>query len=225
MSSRPDANDPKTLRYRFRSKRFARVEALLRDILKKQDEVQVLDVGGRRKYWAYMPDDLRPKVNITIINLDSEQSKFASSTDDLRVEFAVGNGCSLPQFEDGQFDLTHSNSVIEHVGSLANMERFASETRRVGKAYYVQAPHLWFPIEPHFGVPFFQYLPSPTRAQILNRVKVGFTDKMDYAESLEYIDSIILPDRTMMKRLFPDGELHRERFVGLTKSLTMIRPL
>lgn len=199
---------------------------MLREILDQQDEVTVLDVGGRRKYWAYLPKDLRPRVQITIINLDSEQKKFESTSDTLRVDFAVGNGCSLPQFADGEFDLVHSNSVIEHVGSLANMERFASETRRVGKAYYVQAPHLWFPLEPHFGVPFFHYLPTPTRAQLLNRTKVGFTRKVDsYAEALEYIDSIILPDRTMMMRLFVDGELHRERFIGLTKSFTMTRSL
>ena len=200
------------------------VEVLLREILERQGEVRVLDVGGRRKYWAYMSQELHTKVDITILNLASEQTKFSASSDELRVRFAVGNGCSLPQYDDGEFDLVHSNSVIEHVGSLANMERFASESRRVGKAYYVQAPHLWFPLEPHFGVPFFQFLPAPTRAQFLNRSKIGFTQKVeDYAEALEYIDSIILPDRAMMKRLFPDGELHRERFLGLTKSLTMTR--
>ncbi|HWS70973.1 MAG TPA: class I SAM-dependent methyltransferase, partial [Thermoanaerobaculia bacterium] len=64
-----------------------------------------------------------------------------------------------------------SNSVLEHV---ADMPAMAREIRRVGRRWYVQTPNRWFPVEPHFLVPFFQFLPIATRAWLLTRFDLGW---------------------------------------------------
>ena len=220
---RPDANDPRSLRYRFRQRRFRRIEAMIRELLATQDEVTILDVGGRGDYWERLPADLRPHVAITLVNFEAELEEFAQDSEDLRITSTVGDGCHMPQYADDSFDIAHSNSVIEHVGSLTNMARFAAETRRIGRHYYVQAPYLWFPLEPHFGVPLLHWLPGPTRAQLTHRFSVGFSERIEsYEESLAEADFINLVDRTLMKKLFPEADHERERFALLTKSLIAV---
>ena len=221
---RIDATDPNTIRYKFRKKRFAKIEATIREFLTAQEDVKVLDIGGRRDYWEYLSADLRPKVHITLVNFEYELENYDENVDGLQFELCVGDGCDLPQFEDQSFDLVHSNSVIEHVGSMARMAQFAKETRRLGRAYYVQTPYLWFPLEPHFGVPFFHWLPAPSRAQLVHKFNVGFSNKIEnFEDALAEIDTINLVDKGLMKRLFPEATLMRERFALMTKSLIMLK--
>lgn len=220
---RSDSNNPKSLRYKFRRKRFLRIEAAIRDCLASQDMVSVLDVGGRKDYWQGLSEDLRNKVHITLLNRKEDFEDFPGQVDDIKFDAVIGDGCHMPQFADQSFDLVHSNSVIEHVGSLTNMKRFAAETRRVGRTYYVQAPYLWFPIEPHFGVPFLHWLPGPARAQITHRFSVGYAEKFEYDFALSEADSIKLVDKMLMQKLFPDADMHKEKFALMTKSLIMVK--
>jgi len=222
---RIDAMDPTTIRYKFRSKRFRRVEAMIRGVLEQQDKCTILDVGGRRDYWSYLPKDLRDKVEITLVNFEEELENYIENVEGLNLTNVVGNGCDMPQYEDQSFDIAHSNSVIEHVGSLANMYAFAKETRRIGRAYYVQAPYLWFPLEPHFGVPFLHWLPGATRAQLTHKYNIGYSEKIeDYTEALSEADHINLVDKTLMTKLFPEAGLYKEKFALMTKSLIMLKP-
>ena len=222
---RPDATQPNSLRYKFRKKRFERIEAMIRDTLETQASVSILDIGGRRDYWDYLEPDLQSKTHITLVNFEQELTEFSEKSDELNLTSVVGDGCNMPQFEAGSFDIAHSNSVIEHVGSLANMVKYADEIRRVGKKYYVQAPYLWFFLDPHFGVPFIHWLPGPSRALLMHKYKVGFSNTPieDYREALTEADNIRLVDKALMKRLFPDSSLFKERFCLMTKSLIMVK--
>ena len=65
-------------------------------------------------------------------------------------------------FSDNEFDLVYCSSVIEHVVP-AKRAAFAAETRRVGRAWFVQTPALGFPVEPHSLLPFAHWLPSSLR--------------------------------------------------------------
>ena len=60
-------------------------------------------------------------------------------------------------FKDKSFDAVFSNSVIEHVGTFEDQKMMANEVIRVTNFYFIQTPNLYFPIEPHFLVPFFQF--------------------------------------------------------------------
>ena len=222
---RTDATDPKTLRYKFRKKRFQRIEAMITMRLETQDSVTILDIGGRRNYWHNLSEDLRSKVFITLVNFEEELTEYSEKSDTLNLTSIIGDGCAMPQFEDNSFDIAHSNSVIEHVGSLVKMGDFAAETRRIGKSYYIQAPYLWFPIDPHFGIPLIHWLPCPSRAYMMHKFKLGFSDTPipDYKEALSEADHIRLVDKTLMNNLFPDAEMFKERFCLLAKSLIMVK--
>jgi len=222
---RIDATDSKTIRYKFRKKRFEKVENLIRESLKVSDPVTVIDIGGRRDYWDYLSEDLRQHVIITTVNFEDELEDYSQKSSDLNIVQVVGDGCDLSQFSDNQFDISHSNSVIEHVGSFANMAKFSSESRRVAKRYYMQTPNLWFPLEPHFGVPFLHWLPAPTRIRLINKYAVGYSEKVEpIEEAIDEIDHLSLINASLVKTFFPDGEIHRERFALMTKSLITIGP-
>lgn len=223
---RPSVNDPRSRASRFRRRRFALIEALMAPMPARQPRLRVLDVGGRRDYWDLLDPEIAPRLSITILNNEPVEIESHIRPDDpIEVDYALGDACEMPQYADGSFDLVHSNSVLEHVGSLGNMARMADEVRRTARARYVQTPYLWFPIEPHYGVPFFHWLPGPTRAQLGWRRKIGYRSRMKtYRASLALADYTELVDQTLMRQLFPDAELVKERVALLVKSLIAARP-
>lgn len=125
--------------------------------------------------------------------------------------FLQADARALP-FDDGEFDVAYSNSVIEHLDP-ADRARFASEIRRVAGRYLVQTPNVWFPVEPHVLLPGFQFLPLAARRRLwgLGVSEDPFTD-------------IRLLDSAELRGLFPDAVIVRERFAGLTKSLVAVGP-
>jgi len=86
----------------------------------------------------------------------------------------VGDGRYLP-FRDGSFDIVFSNSVIEHISSPEDQQRFADEVRRTGRAYWVQTPDYRFPIEPRFELNY-HLLSLSRRDRVRLRVRVPGVD-------------------------------------------------
>ena len=207
----------------FREKRFAEVERLIRSVLEHRPEISILDVGGRGEYWHGLPADLRPKTRIVCLNFADELELYKSSDDDLRIENEVGDACDMPQYPDDSFDIVHSNSVIEHVGSLGKMVDFARETSRVGNAYYHQTPNFWFPVEPHYGVPFFHWLPDQFKLWLFTKMSIGYAPRCDLRTAIPRIDHTRMIGKFMMRDLFRDAVMKRERFGPLTKSIIMMR--
>lgn len=212
-----------SLQRRFRSSRFTVVEKIIRDALELKDEVAVLDCGGRSDYWEYLPKDLRDRTRITILNFQSELDLYPTTQSNLQVTEVEGDACCMPQYADKSFDLIHSNSVIEHVGSYMNMKRFADETRRVGIRYYLQTPNFWFPVDPHYAVPFFHWLPDCIQVYLFTVVNVGYARKCEFNVALGWVDSTKIVSAGMIRKLFPDATIRKERFLGLAKSTIAIR--
>jgi hypothetical protein len=130
------------------------------------------------------------------------------------VTVVKADGTALP-FGDGEFPIAFSNSVIEHVPKR-KQAAFAAEIRRVSERYYVQTPNRFFPVEPHYQFPFFQFLPERMQRALNKRFQLGFRPKGTF-------DEITLLSERDMKRLFPDAVIHREKVLGLTKSLMAVR--
>jgi hypothetical protein len=188
---------PHNLSNRFRQKRMRKFLALV----PSDRNVRILDLGGTAAYWRALPAlyDL-PNVEITILNLDGEEAV------DRNLTVRRGDACAtgLP---DMSFDVVHSNSVIEHVGDWSKMEAMAKEVRRLAPTYFVQTPNYWFPVEPHYKMPFVQYLPKALRRMVTG----------DDPERIRLLSA------REVRRLFPDAELWRERLGSFTKSVVAIR--
>src|SRR5688572_16171812 len=208
---RPQDSDPASLSHRLRKRRFAWIEQMLNEIIFERGFARVLDVGGRIQYWRLLDPALHPRVHVTVLNLPNEPQTGINAPPGMNIELRIGNACEMPEIADRTYDLCHSNSVIEHVGSLSNMALFAKETRRVSSAFYHQTPNLWFPIEPHYGVPFFHWLPKPIRATLLARRKIGYGGPApNFHAALEIADHTEIITPAVMRQIFPGAELLRE---------------
>lgn len=203
----------------YRARRLARFVALADDILRSKGECRILDMGGNRDYWL----DLEPvwkgrNFKFVLVNLQAER------LDDPRFEAHQGDCRAMPQYADNEFDIVHSNSVLEHVGKWADMRAFAGEIRRLAPRYFVQTPNYWFPMEPHFRSLFFHWLPEPMRVNKAMRRPLGaFPKAPSLDDAQRFIEDSNLLDARRFMHLFPDGKLERERAYGFTKSLIAVR--
>ena len=210
IKSLADNSAGDSLATKLRRARFALFLSLLK---KLEGHVEILDIGGTQEFWNLMTGGDPGDVRVTLLNIDRQP---ATSDKFLSVE---GDARSMPQFADKSFDVVFSNSVIEHVGSYADQARMANEVKRVGKRYFIQTPNKRFPLEPHFLVPFFQYLPSFLRAQMVHRFDVGWYKRIpDYSAAKAEVDSIQLLTRKKFEALFPGASIHVEKLWGLPKS-------
>jgi len=177
-------------------------------------ETRVLDVGGTPLNWLLA--GIRPRV--TLVNMPRALEPLPAG-----FEMVCATGCDLP-FADEAFDIVFSNSVIEHIGDPAARRLFADEVRRVGKSYWVETPHRWFPVEPHLCTPFLNFLPRRWQDWIVHRGTVWdllerpTPDRREYYIE-HYLNEVRLLDAGELSRLFPEARILRERFLGVTKSL------
>ena len=216
-----DYDDPRSLSMLLRARRLRPFLEMIDTVHRRNGAVRILDIGGRRNYWSAAPQDFLAARNCTIV-LGNTEAADRQPPDAVFSEVQE-DGCDLP-YEDGAFDLVHSNSVVEHVGDWRRMVAFAREVRRTGAGYFVQTPAFWFPWEPHYGFPFFAQLPRPLQRGLLMRRRMGFFDRAGSMEEAEAVlDGTRLLDAAQMRTLFPDADLERERIAGLTKSLIAVR--
>jgi hypothetical protein len=209
-----DYTNPQSLAYRLRRRRFGRFLELL-DPLPRP--VSILDVGGTETFWQMMGLDEQTGVDVTLLNV------FPCPTATPHVTSVVGDGCDLSCYDDGAFDVVFSNSVIEHVGSFDNQRRMAGEIRRVGRSYFVQTPNRYFPIEPHFQFPCFQFLPRRWQVKLLRSRSIGWYPPAESDEqAAAWASEIRLLTRRELGRLFPEAKLVAERYWGLAKSYVAI---
>jgi len=194
----------------LRRKRFVFFQTLIRQV---PPPIRILDVGGTQRFWDLMKFTASEQVQITLLNTAPiKVSRW-------HMEGRVADARDMSQFADREFDVVFSNSVIEHVGSVDDQRKMANEIRRVGKRYFVQTPNRGFPIEPHFVFPFFQFLPVPWRARLLQKFNLGWIARVpEYENAKLVVRSIRLLNRRDLEQLFPEAEIYRERLLGFTKS-------
>jgi hypothetical protein len=205
----------------YRRRRFAIFLELLEQVAAAKPAgapIRVLDIGGVKGYWEGLQDLWgHLPLDITIVNIGAEAAV------DGRYRIEGGDACALPH-PDQSFDLIHSNSVIEHVGTWAQMAAMAREVARLAPRYFVQTPNFWFPFEPHYRTLFFHWWPETVRARMLMRKARGFhTKKASLHEAMEDVQSVALLSAAQMAALFPDATIRRETVFGFTKSLIAVR--
>jgi hypothetical protein len=176
-------------------------------------EMTVLDIGGDVRAWRLAP--VRPK-HLVLLNI------FEQEVEEDWITALVGDACEPPA-DLPDADMVYSNSVIEHVGGHFRRVQFAATVHRCDR-YWVQTPSRSFPIEPHFMFPGLQHLPRGAQAWAVTKWPVGnYAGVKDRDEALSRLLDIELLSADEMRFYFPDSELYRERFAGLTKSFVAIK--
>lgn len=209
-----DEKQSGSLSHRLRARRFELFERLVADLPRP---LRIIDLGGTNEYWEQRGWAGREDVTITLVNLDAQTQRHPN------IIPTQGDATDLSEYEDDAFDIAFSNSVIEHLFTFENQAKMAGEIQRVAKAYWVQTPNFWFPIEPHFLVPAWHWLPENARVAILRRRGVGWAGR---TEDLEQARAVVQEHRLMRRkelaRLFPQSSIVGERFGGLNKSWTAL---
>jgi hypothetical protein len=195
----------------MRRRRFSLFLSLLSGV---ERPLRILDVGGTSEFWQLMGLDHLEGVKVTLFNLQAQS--VAGSV----FESVAGDARDLSRYSDRSFDVVFSNSVIEHLGpKFSDQQRMAGEIERVAHRYFVQTPNRYFPLEPHFLVPGFQFMPVSLRTWLVSSFDVGWYKRIpDKAAAQREVESVSLLTQRQLKTLFPHALIYKERLLGLTKS-------
>jgi SAM-dependent methyltransferase len=211
----------------------ARRAALFRSVFTIDASTTILDAGSESGEAIHLVLAGTPAPPEKVYIADISEAAVAAGAATYGFQPVVlREGQPLP-FQDGFFDIIYCSSVIEHVtvdkrrvwsitsgqefrsAASAAQHRFAAEIRRVGRAYFVQTPSRSFPVESHTWLPIVGWLPRPLLLAVLrfsNRFWIKQT-KPDFN----------LLDQRQLAALFPDAEIHAERFLGMTKSIIAVK--
>lgn len=200
--------------------------------LAPQDDARVLDLGGGRglhvaRYYG--------RLNNVWIG-DHSRASLERAHQDFGFRTILLDGTTTLPLDDNAFDIIFCSSVIEHVTgprhealalfktdgarfaakAFCYQKRFAHEIRRCATQYFVQTPYRYFPIEVHCWIPLVGLLPTHWQWRVIDLFNKFWPRKQMSP------DWALLNER-QMRELFPDGEIHREKFLIFTKSLIAIR--
>jgi hypothetical protein len=204
-----------SLANKFRRKRFRLFLGLISGMKKP---VKILDAGGTESFWKMMGLTSQDEVNVIIANTEIIRTTLPN------FKFIKCDARDLSVFRDKEFDIVFSNSVIEHVGDLNDQKKMAEEIIRVGIRYMVQTPNYYFPFEPHFMFPFFQYLPLSWKIFLVKNFSLGWFKKTgSETEAEKNVNSIKLLTKGDLIKLFPNGNLRKEKFLFFTKSFLVYK--
>ncbi len=195
---------------RMRGRRFQRFETLASALPRP---ISILDIGGTVEFWVQRGWANRDDIHITLVNIQKDPKEHR------RIVSKVGDATNLIEYPDKSIDIVFSNSVIEHLCTRENQAAMAKEIMRVGRDFWVQTPNWWFPMEPHFQVPGWQWMPRSVRIAVLRRKQCGRRGPCTTDEdAASLVDEIRLLTRKELVDLFPEAKVVSERLVGLVKS-------
>ncbi|MGD9868812.1 MAG: class I SAM-dependent methyltransferase [Hyphomicrobiales bacterium] len=202
---------------------------MLRSSLDLKPGHKVLDLGGGTGAHFHMiwPDHENVVVaDVSASDLAEARKRFGYRT------VKLDESDRLP-FSDKQFDFVFCSSVLEHVTGpkdemvrlkdTAEFERrawnsqeaFAREIERIGKAYWVQTPYRYFPVESHSWLPgLIVFLPRPLLVPLLTAFARFWPKKTAPDWNLLTKDQ--------MSRLFPRARIVAEYSLGMVKSLIAV---
>ncbi|MBI4165359.1 MAG: class I SAM-dependent methyltransferase [Acidobacteria bacterium] len=186
------------LRDYSRRSRLGKFE-LFQSVFEPRREDRILDVGADPQLFShYTFEDFYPfQERITGGSIDFEMVRQARVRYP-KAQYAIFDGRALP-FPDKSFDIVFSNAVIEHIVGAERQRQFAREAMRVGKSWFITTPNYWFPLEVHYLLPCFQFLP-PAMQRIYSHLSPSAVLKGNL------IDLSLLSARDL-GRYFPTSEI------------------
>jgi hypothetical protein len=205
-------DSPDSLAERFRAKRWAELASTFPDL----EQMHVVDLGGTVSSWVRAP--IRPK-HVTVLSFEPD-----GADDHDWIDAHYADACALPESLAGlSADIVYSNAVLEHVGGAERRARFADTVHRLGSQHWIQTPYRYFPVEPHWLFPGFQFLPVATRVAIGRRWKLVHTPNPDPVAMTQAVLEVELIGLAELRHLFPASEVRTEKIGGLIKSIIAVR--
>jgi hypothetical protein len=213
------ADGPASIGERMRAQRWD----LLLSTFPRLAEYDVLDLGGTAGSW--LRKDVRPQ-SLTLLNLEATELTVDAAGTALPewITIRTGDACAPPpDIAQQRFDLIFSNSLIEHVGGPAKRQMMADFVRLAAPRFWIQTPYRYFPIEPHWIFPLFQFLPLAAKARVSQIWPLMHTRSESWNSAVGTALGVELVSITELKYLLPEATILRERFAGLTKSIIAVR--
>jgi hypothetical protein len=203
----------------FRNRRFGFFRQFFDQISADGTQsVKILDIGGTEDYWKSMGFELNNKTEIVLLNLYEKEVRHPG------FKSIKGDACNLEGIADKSYDLVFSNSVIEHLFTQENQIKMANEIQRVGKNYFIQTPNKYFPIEPHWVFPFFQFLPFGLKVFLTQNFSLGHIPKAkNKQEAIDLVNEVNLLSKKELENLFSESKLYIEKFIGFHKSYAVYK--
>lgn len=205
------SNNADNLSSRFRRKRFKIFQTYLAKV--ELTNPKILDVGGTEDYWNQINLIFGTNFQPIINNISKDE------IDRGNLSGIVDDGKFLSSVKDNTFDITYSNSVIEHLSTSEEQQEMANNFQRVAQYYFVQTPAFIFPFEPHFLFLFFHWLPRMIRIWLVLHFNLGWFKKCNTKMNAKLlVDSIRILKKRELKILFKDATIIKEKFLMMSKS-------
>lgn len=199
----------------FRKKRGLLIRQLFPDIR----DYKICDLGESIHFWEKLGIDIDPR-NITIYNISLSETDSFKKRHSEGFNIVIYDGKTIPD-QNNMYDLLVCNSVIEHV-PIKQRNALIIEMQRVSKRIILQTPAYEFFIEPHFIFPFIHWLPKKLGRLFVEISPWRILSHPDKNTIQNYFWCTSLLKHREVINLLPDCDIHREKFIGLTKSYIVI---
>ncbi len=193
-----DVEDSKSITTKIRQENFKIFKNLVSSFGSK---VKVLDLGGTQEYWEMMEYTDPNLIEVILINIDEIQVSLPNFR-------AIKMNALELDINGFDCDIVFSHSLIEHV----DRERFAQLISDSKKPYFIQTPNKYFPIEPHFMIPLFQFMPL--------WLKLFLTRNSDIKSEVRTINLLSKGD---LIRLFPNSKIFGGKLLGSVQSFIVVK--
>jgi Methyltransferase domain len=163
-----------------------RVFDLFMQTMQPKPQERILDIGTSDDTGieSNMLEQLYPhRKNLTCASLTDGETILTAYPGVRHVRIAADE--PLP-FKDNEFDIVHSNAVLEHAGSRIQQKKFTVEMCRVAPRRFLAVPNRGFPIESHTCLPLIHYLPKTWFRRLLRGTRY---DCWSHEENLNYISA------------------------------------
>lgn len=150
---------------------------------------------------------------LTALSL-GEAPSFAKKYPNVRLVCYAGGKFPL---ETDEFDIVHSNAVIEHVGQRAAQTMFLSELVRVAKKGMITTPNRFYFIEVHTRIPFVHWLGKSIFDTVAKAIGKGWA-----AGDYMYLLSFKELDELAREVGLSNYQIIKNRFLGGVMTFTLI---
>lgn len=169
---------------------------LFYELIKPSKEDVLLEIGGPSEGAQGVISLFR---KILVVNIEDRGMQRCNYPED--AQLVLGDCCLLP-LRNNSVDFVFSNAVLEHVPKT-HWVFFAQEVARVArKGFLICTPNHYFPFEPHYLMPFFQFIPESIRRKLVVNygLTIGHMSRANYHQ-------INLPKKSQLQRLFPMAQV------------------